>query len=163
MKFSAILLGMLAAVSNNAFAFDTEQQDLSYSVGISVAHLMPQEARALINVSSFVQGFRDSAAKSTLEYTQNQFNALLAAIPSGSDKVQLRSVMAANKDLYGYWLGMNIANAMIISKKDYDFGMVAQGMLDELTGSKQQITTQRLEQVLGEAAQKENQTLGAQK
>lgn len=161
MKHVLATLIALTVFADCAFAFDTEQQDLSYSVGIGIVHMMTPERRALIDSNALVLGFKTAIANAPPKYTPAQIDKFISTVLSPSDKSERSRILSSNKDLIGYWMGSNIGKAMIISKKTYDFNLLAQGMADEFTNVPRAISTQRLSQVLQNEAQKELQALDA--
>jgi Domain amino terminal to FKBP-type peptidyl-prolyl isomerase len=163
MKHVLTTLIALIVFVDGALAFDTEQQDLSYSVGIGIVHMMTPERRALVDPNALVLGFKAAIANAPPKYTPEQINKFISTVLGPSDKNERSRIMAANKDLLGYWMGSNIGKAIIISKKTYDFNLLARGMSDEFANVPHAISTKRLAQVLENATQKEQQALGVHK
>lgn len=163
MKHLLIILIAVIAFGHGlcrAQGFSNEQQDLSYSVGVVIAHGVRPEQRALVEPNIVVLGINDTIGKKTPKYTEQQFNQFLSTIGNVTDRNARSKIAASNKDLFSYRMGANIATAMTLSKKQYDFGLLGQGFTDEFNGTKHAITTQRMIKALGDAQQKARQELG---
>lgn len=148
---------------DRAQAFDTEQQDLSYSVGIGIVHMMPPVQRAFVEPGALVLGLKDAIANRLPKYSEQQLNQFTSTILDQRDKTERSRMLASNKDLLSYWMGSNIGKAMITNKKQYDFDRLEQGMVDEFAGAPHAISIKQMAKVLKDANQREQQELTTHK
>jgi hypothetical protein len=144
-----------------AQAQTTELQDLSYSVGVALAHVMQPAVRASVDPSSYVSGISDTIGKKTPKYSQQQVNQVLSSIDNAADKDARAKMITANKELLSYSMGASIAKAMMLSNKPYDFDLLGQGFTDEFNGAKYRISTQQMTKAFADAQQQAKQALGA--
>jgi hypothetical protein len=140
-----------------AQAFSNEQQDLSYSVGVAIAHGIQPEKRAFVEPNAVVLGINDTIQKKTLKYTEQQLEQCLATLGKVSDKNERSKILAPNKDLLSYRMGTNIANSMTLGKKQYDFDLLGRGFVDGFNGAKLAISTQQMTKALKDAYQNAKQ------
>jgi hypothetical protein len=152
MKTAILLLAASFAVGN-AWAFDSEQQNLSYSIGVRVARMMDAKKKSIVDPNAVAQGLKDAAVGSTLKYSDQDVYRFLARYASKNNNVRANELLSADKNMLSYSIGSGFGKTMFSWSKKLDSDLVAQGLVDGLKGVGTAISEQKMDQALANNAE----------
>jgi hypothetical protein len=142
-----LLIALVAAIvlSDSALAFTTQAQNLSYSIGVYVARNLGPAKQHFLDPNAVAQGLKDATAGSALKYSDTNIKGFSASYDAAAGAVARTKLMSANKDLISYSEGANFGKSMLATKRQYDFDLVAQGIVDGLKGAHPALTEQQMQ------------------
>jgi hypothetical protein len=144
---SRLLIALVAAtvLSDSAPAFTTQAQNLSYSIGVYIARNLGPAKQHFLDPNAVAQGLKDATAGRALKYSDTSIKAFSASYHVAADTAARTKLMSANKDLISYAEGANFGRSMLATKRQYDFDLVAQGIVDGLKGAHPALTEQQMQ------------------
>jgi hypothetical protein len=145
-----MLFALVAAIllSDRALAFTTQSQNLSYSIGVYIARNLGPAKQHFLDPTAVAQGLKDATAGSALKYSDTNIKGFSASYHAAADTAARTKLMSANKDLISYAEGANFGKSMLATKRQYDFDLVAQGIVDGLKGAHPALTEQQMQKLV---------------